>query len=77
LEKFAPEILLVSAGFDAHVADPLSQMNVTEDGFFNMTRRLADFADSRCNGRLVSLLEGGYNLLALGRSTVAHLRAMS
>jgi acetoin utilization deacetylase AcuC-like enzyme len=76
LEKFAPEILLTSAGFDAHAADPLSQMLMTEEGYFALTRRLVDFADARCNGRLVSVLEGGYNLLALSRGTVAHLRAM-
>jgi acetoin utilization deacetylase AcuC-like enzyme len=77
LENFGPEILLVSAGFDAHEADPLAQMRVTEEGFSGMTRQLVEFANARCDGRLVSVLEGGYNLLALGRSTVAHLRAMS
>jgi acetoin utilization deacetylase AcuC-like enzyme len=76
VEKFAPEILLLSAGFDAHVDDPLAQMCVSEEGFGEMTRRLCAAADAYCGGRVVSALEGGYNLDALGRSVVQHLLAM-
>ena len=77
LNEFRPEVLLMSAGFDAHVEDPLAQMNVSEEGFEQITRRLVAVADQHCNGRVVSVLEGGYNLRALGRSVVRHLIALS
>jgi acetoin utilization deacetylase AcuC-like enzyme len=73
LDSFGPEMLLISAGFDAHMEDPLAQMNVTEDCFFKMTRLLVESAERHCGGRVVSVLEGGYNLRALGRSVVRHL----
>jgi len=77
LDKFKPEVLLISAGFDAHREDPLAQMNVSEDGFEQITRRLVAVADQHCGARVVSVLEGGYNLRALGRSVVKHLIALS
>jgi acetoin utilization deacetylase AcuC-like enzyme len=77
LERFGPEVLMISAGFDAHAEDPLAQIQLSEDGFERMTRLLVQFADARCGGRVVSALEGGYNLRALGRSVVRHLLAMS
>lgn len=77
LNNFRPEVLLISAGFDAHCEDPLAQMNLSEDGFEQITRRVVAIADQQCAGRVVSLLEGGYNLRALGRSVVRHLIAMS
>jgi acetoin utilization deacetylase AcuC-like enzyme len=77
LERFGPEVLMISAGFDAHAEDPLAQIQLSEDGFERMTRLLVQFADARCGGRVVSALEGGYNLRALGRSVVRHLVAMS
>jgi acetoin utilization deacetylase AcuC-like enzyme len=73
LNEFAPEFLLISAGFDAHREDPLAQINLSEDCYEQMTRRLVSVADEHCNGRVVSVLEGGYNLRALGRSVVRHL----
>jgi acetoin utilization deacetylase AcuC-like enzyme len=76
LDRFKPEVLLISAGFDAHSEDPLAQMNLSEDGFEQMTRRLAAVADRHCGGRIVSVLEGGYNLRAMGRSVVKHLMAL-
>jgi acetoin utilization deacetylase AcuC-like enzyme len=76
LDRFQPEVLLISAGFDAHRDDPLAQVNLTEEGFFEITRLLAQNADKHCNGRIISVLEGGYNLLALGRSVVYHLNAL-
>jgi acetoin utilization deacetylase AcuC-like enzyme len=76
LHQFKPEILLISAGFDAHTDDPLAQMELTEDGFEAMTRMLADVANAHCGGRIISALEGGYNLGALGRSVVRHLHAL-
>jgi acetoin utilization deacetylase AcuC-like enzyme len=73
LEQFRPEVLLLSAGFDGHKDDPLAQINLTEDGFERITRALAAQADHHCHGHIVSVLEGGYNLHALGRSVVRHL----
>ena len=71
-----PQFLLISAGFDAHSADPLAHINLTEESFAWMTRRVLSLADEFCEGRVVSLLEGGYDLGALGRSVVAHVRAL-
>jgi acetoin utilization deacetylase AcuC-like enzyme len=73
LERFRPELLVLSAGFDAHVRDPLANINLTEADFGWVTRRLLDMAD-RCAGRrVVSLLEGGYDLEGLSRSVEAHV----
>jgi acetoin utilization deacetylase AcuC-like enzyme len=76
LDEFGPQFLLISAGFDAHGDDPLAQIELSEEAFENMTRILVDVANRHCNGKIVSLLEGGYNLRALGRSVVRHLIAM-
>lgn len=76
LDDFAPQFLLISAGFDAHQDDPLAQIELTEEAFEKMTRILVEVANRHCDGRIVSLLEGGYNLRALGRSAVRHLMAM-
>ena len=76
VDRFHPEAILVSAGFDAHKDDPLGDMRLTEDGYAAMTRRLVELANQHCAGRVISALEGGYNLIALGRSVVAHLEAM-
>jgi acetoin utilization deacetylase AcuC-like enzyme len=76
LDAFRPEMLLVSAGFDAHRDDPLAQVNLTEAGFEQMTRLLVSVAQTHSGGRLVSTLEGGYNLRALSRSVVRHLAGM-
>jgi acetoin utilization deacetylase AcuC-like enzyme len=76
LEDFAPDLLVISAGFDAHAADPLAQLRVREADFAFVTEALCGVADRCCGGRVVSLLEGGYDLEALGRSTAAHVRAL-
>jgi acetoin utilization deacetylase AcuC-like enzyme len=76
LEDFAPDLLVISAGFDAHAADPLAQLRVREADFAFVTEALCGVADRHCGGRVVSLLEGGYDLEALGRSTAAHVRAL-
>ncbi len=73
LERFDPGFVLISAGFDAHEQDPLSHTRVTTDGFREMTRLVSGFAASRCGGRVVSLLEGGYDLDALAASVEAHV----
>jgi len=73
---FDPEFVLVSAGFDAHRDDPLANLNVTEAGFAYLTLLVKEIAETCCEGRLVSTLEGGYNLDALARSAAAHVRAL-
>jgi acetoin utilization deacetylase AcuC-like enzyme len=75
-ERFKPEFVLVSAGFDAHEADPLGGMRVTTDGFSWMTRALEEVAGTFAGGRIVSLLEGGYDAGALGAASVAHVRVL-
>jgi len=76
LKTFGPEFVIISAGFDAHRDDPLAGMNVTEAGFGELTRLVRQFADEACGGRIVSCLEGGYNLPALARSVEAHVVAL-
>jgi acetoin utilization deacetylase AcuC-like enzyme len=76
LERFAPEFVLVSAGFDAHERDPLSSTRVSTEGFRRMTEMVHAFAASRCGGRVVSLLEGGYDLDALAESVEAHVAVL-
>jgi acetoin utilization deacetylase AcuC-like enzyme len=73
VDEFRPEVLLVSAGFDGHRDDPLAQIELSEECFEKMTAMLVAAADRHCGGRVVSALEGGYNLRALGRSVVRHL----
>ncbi len=74
--EFAPELLIISAGFDAHAADPLAQLQLQEPDFAWLTQELLALADHCCQGRVVSLLEGGYNLDALAQSCRAHVRAL-
>ena len=77
LDDWAPEIVIVSAGFDAHAADPLAQLMLEEADFAAITARLARLAGRHAGGRLVSVLEGGYDLAALGRSARAHVEALA
>jgi acetoin utilization deacetylase AcuC-like enzyme len=76
LDAFAPDLLVISAGFDAHAADPLAQLRVRESDFAWLTEALCAMAERQCQGRVVSLLEGGYDIEALGRSAAAHVRAL-
>ncbi len=76
LDAFRPELVCVSAGFDAHRDDPLGGLNLVEDDYAWITRALCALADRHAQGRVVSVLEGGYDLGALGRSAVAHVEAM-
>jgi acetoin utilization deacetylase AcuC-like enzyme len=76
LDLFAPELLIVSAGFDAHRRDPLAQLNVETADFAWLTEELLAIADRHAQGRIVSALEGGYDLEALAESAVAHVRAL-
>lgn len=73
LQAFQPEIIYISAGFDAHRLDPLAQFNLVEDDFAWVTHEIKKMADQYAQGRIISALEGGYDLQALGRSVVAHL----
>ena len=76
VEAFAPELILISAGFDAHADDPLAGLMLDEDDFAWITGRICDLATAHCGGRVVSCLEGGYDLGALGRSAAAHVRVL-
>jgi acetoin utilization deacetylase AcuC-like enzyme len=76
LDAFAPELVMVSAGFDAHEEDPLASLRLHESDFAWVTRALMDVADRHAKGRVVSALEGGYDLDALGRSAAAHVEAL-
>ena len=73
VDAFKPEFILISAGFDAHRADPLAQLNLTEADFAWITGKLCDLADTHAKGRVVACLEGGYDLDALAASTAAHV----
>ncbi len=73
LGSFSPDLVLISAGFDAHAADPLAGLRLKEKDFQWVTGKLADIADIQAGGRIVSLLEGGYDLQALGRSAAVHV----
>jgi acetoin utilization deacetylase AcuC-like enzyme len=76
LHKFRPELLIISAGFDAHRDDPLANIDLTEQSLATMTEFASEIASKYCGGRIVSVLEGGYNLTALARSVEAHLNAL-
>ena len=76
IEWFRPDFILISAGFDAHRDDPLAGLNVTEQGFYEMTRVVKSLAGQYCQGRIVSCLEGGYHLSALAKSVSRHLEAL-
>ena len=77
LHDFQPQLIIISAGFDAHREDDLGQMGLVEDDYVWMTKKIKEVAKEYAQGRIVSCLEGGYNLSALGRSVVAHLKALA
>lgn len=74
--RFTPDLILVSAGFDAHLTDPLGQLTLTDHEYAAITKRLKEWADAACQGRLVSCLEGGYNLQTLGATVRTHVEAL-
>lgn len=76
LTQFDPDFIFISAGFDGHIADPLAGLRLTEDDFAWATGELVRFAEDHCQGRVVSSLEGGYDLGALASCTRAHVRAL-
>ena len=77
LEAFKPEMIFISAGFDAHRDDDLGQLGLVEADYEWITRRIKSVAERHAKGRIVSCLEGGYNLGALARSVAAHLRVLA
>jgi acetoin utilization deacetylase AcuC-like enzyme len=76
LREFNPDILIISAGFDAHTRDPLANLNLLEADYAWVTKKLMEIADQCANGRIVSMLEGGYDLQGLSRSVAAHVTAL-
>jgi len=76
LEEFRPELVIISAGFDAHMRDPLANINLAEADFIWATQKIMDVADRCAGGRVISLLEGGYDLQALGNSVAAHVATL-
>jgi acetoin utilization deacetylase AcuC-like enzyme len=77
LEAFRPQMLFISAGFDAHRADEMAGLRWVEDDYAWITARLMEVAERHCEGRVVSCLEGGYNLFHLARSVAAHVRELA
>ena len=75
--SFSPDLIIISAGFDSHIGDPLGQLLLTDKDFVAMTRAVKEWAASSCQGRLVSCLEGGYNLETLGETVRAHVEELS
>ena len=76
VREFKPEFLLFSAGFDAHIDDPLAQLQLSSEDFYKITKRTLEISKSFCNGNVVSILEGGYDLKALQESTQRHVDAL-
>jgi acetoin utilization deacetylase AcuC-like enzyme len=76
LLKFSPELIIISAGFDAHYRDPLASLNLKGEDFGWVTRQLMDVADRSASGRIVSVLEGGYDLQGLKESAAEHVTAL-
>ncbi|MBV8863767.1 MAG: hypothetical protein JO210_00025, partial [Acidobacteriaceae bacterium] len=75
-EEFRPDLILLSAGFDSRVGDPLGQFLLTDDDFGAITKLMTDLSAKHCNSRLVSVLEGGYHLEGLALATEAHVRGL-
>ena len=76
INKFKPEVILISAGFDAHTRDPLASINLESKDFYEITKKIVDLSKVHSNGRIISFLEGGYDLLALSESIKEHLIAL-
>ena len=76
IDKFKPEVIIVSAGFDAHFRDPLANINLESEDFYEITKKIVELANARSEGRIISFLEGGYDLQALSESIKQHLLAL-
>ncbi|MGB5749424.1 MAG: histone deacetylase family protein, partial [Desulfobacterales bacterium] len=77
VHSFKPDLILISAGFDAHQRDPLGQLELQDADFHWITDQICDIANDSCQGRVASILEGGYDLHALATSSHAHVRALT
>jgi len=77
LERFKPEFVIISAGFDAHVRDPLAQLELQDEDYAWITSEICGWAEANCGGRVVSTLEGGYDLDALASASAAHVTALT
>ena len=76
LKEFKPEFILISAGFDGHIADPLAQLKLQTEDYYIITKRILETSKKFCNGKVVSILEGGYDLQALADSSKRHVDAL-
>lgn len=76
LDKFKPEVILISAGFDAHIRDPLASINLKSSDYFKITKKIIDLANIHSKGRVISFFEGGYDLQALSESIKEHIKAL-
>ncbi len=76
LNKFKPEVILISAGFDAHKRDPLANINLESKDYFDLTKIIVDLANIHCKGKIISFLEGGYDLIALKEGIEEHIKAL-
>ena len=77
MEEFQPDLVLISCGFDGHEGDPLANFNLTDEDFAELTRVMKKIADRYAEGRIVSVLEGGYLLENLASASVAHVKALA
>jgi len=77
VNMFEPDFILISAGFDAHEDDPLSDINLTSESYYRITKEVVNFAEIHCDGKIVSTLEGGYNLKVLAESARYHVKALT
>ena len=76
IENFSPDLIIISAGFDAHRRDPLANINLDKEDFEWITKKLMELADNFCQGKIVSVLEGGYDLVGLGESVASHVKQL-
>ena len=76
IDKFKPEVILISAGFDAHINDPLANINLESRDYFKITKKIVEIANIHCKGKIISFFEGGYDLTALSESINEHLLAL-
>ena len=76
IDKFKPEVILISAGFDAHIRDPLANINLESEDFYTITKKIIEISNTHSEGRVISFLEGGYDLKALAESVKEHLSAL-
>ena len=77
IEKFKPEIIIISAGFDAHKRDPLSQINLESEHFYTITKKIVEISNIHSQGKIISFLEGGYDLVGLSESFEYHIKGLS